>query len=91
MKDKIINHLNIGGSVGLGIYSTNEHEFSLISKDEIVTTKDWNEGGGHAVCITGVLVDAFIVSSWGKRFYIPFSDFINNKFNVVLDANCPFT
>ena len=82
LKDRIINHLNIGGSVGLGIYSTKEHQFVLLG-DEIVTTKTWNEGGGHAVCITGVIDNFFVVSSWGKRYYISISDFINNEFNVV--------
>ena len=48
-----------------------------------VTTKSWNEGGGHAVCVTGVLDDYFVVSSWGKRLLIPIEDFTNNNFNVI--------
>lgn len=45
-----------------------------------MTTDDWNEGGGHGVCITGVTNKHFIVSSWGKRTLIPFEDFVDNNF-----------
>ena len=48
-----------------------------------VTSKNWSEGGGHAICITGVLDDYFVVSSWGRRLFIPIEDFVNNRFSVV--------
>ena len=44
------------------------------------TTETWNEGGGHAVCITGVKDKYFIVSTWGIRTLIPIEDFVDNKF-----------
>lgn len=42
-----------------------------------VSTANWNEGGkygAHAVKITGMTQDGFIVSSWGERLLIPYSD-----------------
>jgi len=39
-----------------------------------LSTSNWKEGGAHAVKITGMISEGFIVSSWGKRLVIPFVD-----------------
>ena len=96
IKEKIINYLkqNANNTVELGIYYNEEKKYFFFDKvipfrlmtipgKVYTTTETWNEGGGHAVCITGVLDDYFIVSSWGERLLIPIEDFINNKFNVI--------
>lgn len=87
LKEKMIDYLkeNKNNSIGLGIYRTKGNVLRFMTKSFEVyyTTEDWNEGDGHAVCVTGILDDYFIVSSWGKRLLIPISDFINNKFNVI--------
>ena len=44
------------------------------TKMEYLSTKIWGEGGAHAVKITGMTQDVFIVSSWGERLLIPYSD-----------------
>ncbi len=93
MKEIIINYLkkNQNNSVKLGIYRTEENGRIIPirfmnSKNEVFkTTENWNEGDGHAVCVTGVLDDYFIVSSWGKRLFIPISDFVGNNFNLVFN------
>lgn len=73
------------GSVELGLWQTKNHEFRLLNnkKEVYKTTNSWSEGAGHAVCITGVLDKYFIISSWGKRLFIPIEDFINNEFNII--------
>lgn len=40
----------------------------------LCSTFDWNEGGAHAVKVTKVKNDGFIVSTWGKQCLVPFSD-----------------
>ena len=51
-----------------------------------VTTSTWGEGGGHAIFITGINRDSFVVSSWGKEFIIPFKDLQNGGFfNIMID------
>lgn len=89
LKEKIIDYLkrSANNSVGLGLYRTENFLFRFMYAGEkqvrvFETTETWNEGGAHAVCITGVLDNFFVVSSWGKRLLIPIEDFINNKFNV---------
>ena len=61
----------------INMYSTNPNVYSSTS------TATWNEGGGHAVFITGIGTDCFYVSSWGKEYSIPFSDLQNGGvFNI---------
>src|SRR5699024_10248674 len=52
------------GSVELAILQTKNHQYRLLNgKKEIYeTTNTWDEGDGHAICITGVLDEYFIVS-----------------------------
>lgn len=73
------------GSIELGLWRTKDHEFRLLNskRETYKTTNSWSEGAGHAVCITGVLDKYFIISSWGKRLFIPIEDFINNEFNII--------
>ena len=95
MKEQVINYLkqSANNSVEFALRRTEEKvlfvkkviPFRFMTKpgEVYVTTKSWNEGGGHAVCVTGVLDDYFVVSSWGKRLLIPIEDFTNNNFNVI--------
>ena len=64
-----------GESLGLGIHSGEIKNISMINEkifDSISFSK-----GGHAVAITGVKENCFVVSSWGRKYYIPFSDLKN--------------
>lgn len=36
-------------------------------------------GGGHAMFITEVQRDGFVVSSWGRKYLIPFRDLVNSN------------
>ncbi len=75
--------------IHLGIYSgTNENPIKFISMNNpsyVISTNSWREGGGHAVYVTGMTNMGFIVSSWGEKFLIPFSDLQNGNF--VVDAD----
>jgi len=48
--------------------SYNENYFASVD------TATWDEGGGHSVQITGVTQSGFVVSSWGSKYHIPYSD-----------------
>ena len=67
-----------GNEISLGIYR-NDVEIRMINLDDNTykTTYTWNEGGGHAVYVTEITQDGFIVSSWGKKYLIPHEDLIN--------------
>lgn len=84
--NKTHTELSEGKSLSLGIYnsgntinmiSTNENLYSSVSTDT------WNEGGGHAVFITGMGADCFYVSSWGEEYMIPFADLQNGGMFVI--------
>ena len=87
IKQDVINFLKNSptGSVQLDIFTTKDYKFRLLENPNkvYITSGDWDEGSGHAVCITGVIDDYFIVSSWGKRLLIPISDFVNNEFSLI--------
>ena len=87
VKEAIMNFLMVvpKGSIEFGLFQTKNHQFRLLNnrKEIFETTNSWSEGAGHAVCITGVLDNYLIVSSWGKRLFIPIDDFVDNEFNIV--------
>lgn len=63
----------------LGIYK-GKQEIRMIplGNAPYVTTNTWGEGeGGHAVTVTSVTNDGFVVSSWGERYLIPYIDLQN--------------
>ena len=86
LKNNVIEYLkqDSKNSVRLGIYRTNDNCFHFNDSNgkTFITTETWEEGDGHAVTITGVEGDNFIVISWGKRLLIPISDFVNNNFSI---------
>ena len=46
------------------------------------STANWEEGGGHITSITGIEGNNLVVSSWGKRLYIPVADLKNGSFRI---------
>ncbi len=64
-----------GKEFSLGIYK-GKSEINIISLDgrPNQSTFRWNEGGGHAVYVTGVTDRGFVVSSWGGKYLIPYDD-----------------
>ncbi len=85
--DTVNNSINNGKAVQLNIFSKG-NEIRMINADPrfSVTTSTWGEGGGHAIFITGINRDSFVVSSWGKEFIIPFKDLQNGGFfNIMID------
>ena len=83
----VYNHICNGGTASLGIYD-GDSEIKMISCDPrsypSQTTKNWN-GGGHSIFITGIANNGFIVSSWGKKYIIPFADLTSTaRFTLVL-------
>ena len=81
---KIAKAMQEGKQISLGIYQTKNAEFKFVDENNIVreTTNTWDEGGGHAVFVTGLNNNGVIVSSWGKKLLIPFEDFNNNRYNI---------
>lgn len=83
--NELINRVATGISNGnvysLGIY-TGLKEIHLLSTDPSsygsASTFNWNEGGGHAVFVTGINEQGFIVSSWGEKYIIPFTDLLQD-------------
>ena len=85
--EAVKNSINDGKSVQLNIFSKG-NEIRMINKNPAFscTTKSWGEGGGHAIFITGMNNQGFIVSSWGREYLIPFSDLQNGGyFNIMID------
>ncbi len=76
-----------GKAVQLNIFAKGSEIRMLNSNPNLsYTTRTWKEGGGHAVFVTGIGNDGFIVSSWGKEYLIPFSDLKNGGyFNIMID------
>lgn len=51
-----------------------------------MSTADWDEGGGHSVAVTGYNNEGFYVSSWGRKYLIPFRDLVNGG-NFEIDVS----
>ena len=51
-----------------------------------MSTDCWNEGGGHSVAVTGYNDEGFYVSSWGRKYLIPFRDLMNGG-NFEIDVS----
>ena len=47
-----------------------------------MATNIWKEGGGHATTIVEVTQYGLVVSSWGSRYLIKFSDLADNNFEI---------
>ena len=77
---------NQNNSFNLGIPKSEIPVRFMENEDKVyVTTDNWDEGEGHAVCVTGIIKDYIVVSSWGKRLLIPISDLINNVFTITFN------
>lgn len=85
----VVQALNAGRNVHLGIYSKGS-EIRLLGLDSRTpnfSTHTWNEGAGHAVFITEVQANGFVVSSWGYRLLIPFEDLQNGGQFAITEWN----
>ena len=73
---EVKNGMKDGYQYNLGIfYGSDEIKFvPLDNKGIAQSTFDWDEGDGHAVYVTDVNAQGFIVSSWGSKYLIPFED-----------------
>ena len=84
IKQKIVESSSSGEHLRMGMYNNgqNINMINLSGGLNSSTTK-WNEGGGHAVYITGISNDGLFVSSWGQKYLIPFNDLKNGGvFNI---------
>ena len=76
----VINGIKNGHSYSLGIYSSGS-PIKMIAPTDVnyssMSTSNWSEGGGHAVFVTDIKSNGFVVSSWGQKYTIPFNDLIN--------------
>lgn len=82
--NKVTASLNSNYNIGLGIYRS-KSEIRMISLSPNIpstSTFTWDEGSGHAVFVTGVDNRGFIVSSWGNKYLIPFSDLQSGSFVI---------
>ena len=86
--NQVISGLSSGKIYGLGIYSSGR-PITMYSTDtnsyRSVSTTNWSEGGGHSVYITGLTEEGFVVSSWGKKYIIAYSDLVNNGSWILLE------
>ena len=87
LKEAVANQLlkPYNNTIVLDVYRTKSTKKPLRFIDEsgnvFFSTYNWNEGAGHAVCVTGMNDYYFIVSSWGERLFIPIEDLINNVYD----------
>lgn len=77
-----------GKSVQLVLASNKNHNINMyrVQSDGSsfleTSTNSWNEGGAHAVYVTAVTNNGFIVSSWGKKYFISFADLQGGDFQL---------
>ena len=83
IKSSVAQEILKGKQIQLGIYERGgEIRMQNLNGGFNQSTRTWNEGGGHAVFVTGADESGFIVSSWGEKFRIPFEDLKNGAFVV---------
>ena len=78
--NRVINGINSGRVYSLGVYSYGSpiNFYSLdINSHKSISTSNWHEGAGHSIFITGVNEEGFIVSSWGQKYLISYTDLVN--------------
>ena len=81
----VSNGLKNNKQYKLGLNSNKNNSINMISLEKGVpniSTSTWNEGGGHAMFITSVNDKGFVVSSWGNKYLIPYSELIKGDFNI---------
>ena len=92
IKSNIFKEVSVGKQVGLGIYDNKNYEpirmknLTVPGKDH--STNSWSEGkgAGHAVFVTNMNENGFIVSSWGEKFLIPYDDLRKGSFVINIDS-----
>ena len=91
--DDIIRHISDGQDKGLtytiDIYDNGIKGINLKSLDPNVpsdTTLRY-KGGGHEVFITGMTQEGFLVSSYGNKYVIPFSDLLDSRSQWMLNES----
>jgi hypothetical protein len=91
--DDIIRHISDGQGKGLtytlDIYDNGIKGINLKSLDPNVpsdTTLRY-KGGGHEVFITGMNQEGFLVSSYGNKYLIPFSDLLDSRSQWMLNES----
>lgn len=92
--NKLEKEIENGKSVSMGIYydkKQNDKVIHMLSYDETsyksISTNMWDEGFGHSVTVTGITNDGLCVSSWGKKYLIPYDDlFAGGKFLITVDS-----
>lgn len=87
LKLKISTALQEGQSVSLSVFQQSNREINFMVNDngymkKFISTSNWNEGGGHAIYVVGMTDEHIIVSTWGKKMYLPFKEFYDNRFTV---------
>jgi len=87
--EKVRTGLNQGKQISLEIYSTG-NEIRIITCEpnyyDTITTNSWGEGAGHAMYVTGINQEGFLVSSWGQKYLIPFTDLLNGGEFVINES-----
>ncbi len=88
IKNRVREGINNGLMYSLGIY-TSGYPIELRSADweeyNSDSTANWGIGG-HSVFITGVNYGGFTVSSWGRKYIIPFSDLVRSASWVLTES-----
>ena len=81
IKGNAVRKMNDGYEVSLYIRHDANNPIRFLNPDTsniYTTTATWHEGGAHAVKVTDATIDGFVVSSWGKKLLIPYTDLMNN-------------
>lgn len=80
--NRVMLGISEGRTYGLGLYSKGV-PITMYAPEganyNTVSTANWNEGAGHAVYITGMTEEGFIVSSWGQKYIISYSDLLTSN------------
>lgn len=75
VKEEVSKAMRQGKSIHMEIFGEEGKTVRFIDPDTNTTYCNWNENrGGHAITITGMNEEGFIIATWGKRILIPFKD-----------------
>lgn len=69
IKEKVIESLNSGNQVAMGMLGSENDSINYVASFENYELK-----GPHWVAVTGANDDGILVSSWGIKYFIPYSD-----------------
>ncbi len=93
LRNRIDTKLEQGKSIEIQIYKPLENRDNSNYEDVVLTsfnptkyanvsTKTWNEGGGHIMPVVGTNERGIIVGTWSRPYVLEYSDLLHSDFKI---------